>query len=107
MSPQRKEQLQTAGLYALFIFVYATIAGLLGTFVALVVGTTPDDVVRGLWIGAIVGTVFGIIMAFVGRNDPGAPRPAASGEQQPGEQRPTAGSEQPGADGGPGGQPAG
>jgi hypothetical protein len=62
-----KDRLQTVLLYGLFLLVYAIVAGLIGTFVGIVTGTTPDDVVRALWIGVAIGLVIGAVAAIVGR----------------------------------------
>ena len=70
MTPERKETIQTALLYGLFLLVYAIIAGLIGTFVGIIVGSTPDDVLRGLWIGAAIGVGLGLVAAVVGRRVP-------------------------------------
>lgn len=80
MTPKHKEAIQTALLYGLFLLVYAIIAGLIGTFVGIVTGSTPDDVLRGLWIGVAAGLALGLVAAAVGRRVP----PPAAEEPAPG-----------------------
>lgn len=80
MTPAHKEAIQTALLYGLFLLVYAIIAGLIGTFAGIITGSTPDDVLRGLWIGVAVGLALGLVAAVAGRRLP----PPAEEEPAPG-----------------------